>query len=804
MISAVDAAAEQQIILHEDKKYYPSAEEVYGSEAEIIIAEEDTQALETPIIAPLKNKVFASVEKSLPETTFDFQFLAGMMDHPSFIRHTAFAGHLHHGKSSLVDLLVHQTHPSILPPADKTLRYTDTRFDEQERGLSLKMTPMSFIVPDLRAKSLLVNVLDTPGHVNFSDEQTASYRLVDSVVLVVDAVEGVMMNTERSLRHAVQEGLSVMVVVNKIDRLIVELKLPPQDAYHKIVHTLEEVNAILEKLNYFAPITPSSSSSSASSHPSKDSTSSSSSSVAANSTPLTRPRLSPENNNVCFASALHGWIFSTYSFAKIYSDYHQSFSYLEFGKRLWGNMYLHSDRKFYRKPENGANQRTFVQFILEPLYKIYSYVLGNEGEELSKILRTELGLSLKKEELFLDSRPLIRLVCTRFFGDAAALVDMIKQHTPDPTQAAEAKVRHCYTGDLTTPIGRGLLEADPKGVLMLHVTKNIPRADGSCFDSFGRVFSGTVRVGDRVRVLGEGYSLDDEEDSSIREVTKIWVMEGRYRVEVNRVCAGNLALFEGLEEGFVKTATVTLPKEYAPNVATQACIFRPLNFGTVSTFKIALEPFVPTELPKMLEGLRKIDKSYPLAQTRVEESGEHVILGTGELYMDSILYDLRKMYGYGGVASSATANGSASGATPAAASSSSGTEIELKISDPQVKFCETVLETSSLRCFGETPNKKNQLTMIAEPLDTGIADDIERGLVRMDQSEKERQLFFQQKYNWDLLSSRSLWAFGPDQQGPNLLVDHTLKSEVPQKKLWSIRDSVVQGFQWGTREGPLW
>lgn len=99
---------------------------------------------------------------------------------------------------------------------------------------------------------------------------------------------------------------------------------------------------------------------------------------------------------------------------------------------------------------------------------------------------------------------------------------------------------------------------------------------------------------------------------------------------------------------------------------------------TTSTLKVAVEPIAPSELPKMLDGLRKVNKSYPLVTTKVEESGEHILLGTGELYMDSVLHDLRRMY----------------------------SEIEIKVSDPVTKFCETVVETSALKCYAETPNKK--------------------------------------------------------------------------------------------------
>src|ERR1700761_3949560 len=98
---------------------------------------------------------------------------------------------------------------------------------------------------DLKSKSYLLNVLDSPGHVNFSDEVTAAIRLCDGIVLFIDAAEGVMLNTERLLRHAVQEGLSITVCINKIDRLILELKLPPNDAYFKIRHILDEINSLI-------------------------------------------------------------------------------------------------------------------------------------------------------------------------------------------------------------------------------------------------------------------------------------------------------------------------------------------------------------------------------------------------------------------------------------------------------------------------------------------------------------------------------------------------------------------------------
>lgn len=372
----------------------------------------------------------------------------------------------------------------------------------------------------------------------------------------------------------------------------------------------------------------------------------------------------------------------------------------------------------------------------------------------------------------MNIRPLLRLVCQRFFGGHHGFVDMCVRQIPSPTQNAENKVKHIYTGPLDEgdELAESLLTCDPEGLLMLHITKLYPSPDATIFHAFGRVLSGTVYKDQQIRILGENYTLEDEEDSTNGQVGRLWISEARYKIEVNRVPAGNWVLIEGVDRTISKTATIT-----QLSGCEDAYIFRPLKFPTQSVVKIAVEPVNPSELPKMLEGLRKVNKSYPLVVTKVEESGEHVIFGTGELYLDCIMHDLRKMY----------------------------SEIDIKVADPVVAFCETVVETSSLKCFAETPNKKNKLTMIAEPLEKGLAEDIESEVVQIGWSRKKIGEFFRTKYDWDLLAARSIWSFGPDNTGPNILVDDTLPSEVDKTLLSSVKDSIVQGFQWATREGPL-
>lgn len=732
----IDEPVHRAVVLHEDKQYYPSAEDVYGPDVETLVQEEDAQPLSEPIIAPIKVRKWAVEEKDMPQTRFDKGFLLNMMSLPEMVRNVAVVGHLHHGKTALMDTLVFETH-KLVWDADHQLKYTDTHVLSREREISIKSSPMSLVLPTTNGKSHLIHLIDTPGHVNFVDEVASAMRLVDGIVLVVDVVEGTMVNTEAIIRHALQEDIKMTLLVNKIDRLILELRLPPADAYYKIKHTIEEINTFISGIN-----------------------------------PDPELRLSPERGNVAFGSTDMNWCFTLRSFAQMYADSYGSLDVTAFADRLWGDIYFDSEvRKFTRKaPEGNSKQaRSFVHFILEPLYKLYSHVLSEETEDLKKIL-AQLKIVLKPVMYKMDVRPLLKVILDQFFGPATGLVDMIVEHIPSPVASAATKVERTYTGPQTSDIAASMKQCHPDGPVMVQITKLYHTTDAQSFRAFGRVMSGTLRKGTQVKVLGEGYSPEDEEDMMKATIEDIWVSEARYFIPTEEAPAGNLVLIGGVDASISKTATL------APaDVDEDLYIFRPIKHVTESVLKIAIEPVMPSELPKMLSGLRSINKSYPLATTKVEESGEHVLMGTGELYLDCVMHDLRKLF----------------------------SEIEIKVSDPVTRFCETVLETSALKCYADTPNKKNRITMIAEPLERGVAEDIERGKVTIRMTPKERGTFFQEKYQWDLLASRSIWAFGPDDSGPNILLDDTLPSQVDKKSLGTVRDHIKQGFQWAAREGPL-
>lgn len=741
-----DDGPSNAVILHEDKQYYPTAQQVYGADVETMVQEEDTQPLTQPIIAPVVQKKFTVEEQELPPVRYSRDFMADLMNFPEHVRNIAFAGHLHHGKTAFMDMLVNETH-DIQEKLDKRqgkkrdeqLRYTDTHILERERGLSIKAAPMSLVLQSTVGKSHLFNIIDTPGHVNFVDEVAAALRLTDGVVLVVDVVEGVQVNTEQVIKHAVLENLPLVLVVNKMDRLILELKLPPADAYFKLKHVIEEVNTVIENTV-----------------PGKGES----------------RRVSPERGNVAFACSSMGWCFTIQSFAKMYAESYPKIIAADFAQRLWGDIFFNpGSRKFTRKGMEEGSKRSFVNFILEPIYKLYSHTMSESPEDLKETL-AGLGIELKPSQYKSDARVLLKLVCEQFFGPAHGFVDMVAQHIPSPVEGAQRMLERYYTGPLDSEAAMKMEACDQDGLLVVHITKLFNTQDAKFFNAFGRVLSGIARPRQQVSVLGEGYTLEDEEDMVGATIKDVWIAESRYNIPVSGVPAGNFVLLSGVDNSIVKTATLVAPQL---TKSQEAYIFRPLKHLSEPVFKVSVEPINPSELPKMLDGLRKINKSYPLISTKVEESGEHIILGTGELYMDCVLHDLRRLY----------------------------SEMEIKVSDPVTRFCETCVETSAVKCYALTPNKKNKITMVAEPLDPGIAEDIEAGKVSIRDPVRVVGKFFEENYGYDLLASRNIWAFGPADDSPNILQNDTLPSEVDTKLLRSVRDSLRQGFSWATREGPL-
>ncbi|KAH8046596.1 GTPase [Aureococcus anophagefferens] len=420
-----DEVGERAVVLHEDKQYYPDAADVYPG-ARTVVLDEDAQPLEEPILKPAAVRLFSTLDHSAPgEKSYTVDFMRGLMERPELIRNVALLGNLHCGKTTLTDVFVQHAHRVEWDPS-KEFKFSDTRKDEQERQLSIKCAPVSMVLPDSRGKHYMVHLVDCPGHVGFNDEVTAALRAVDGAVIVVDAVEGVMASTERLIKHAIgRAGLTL--VINKVDRLILELKLPPTDAYFKLVHTVDDVNACVAECWGAA----------------RDRL------RLGDEQP---PRLSPTKGDVCFASAQHCWCFTLESFARVYGEDAARKGggvVAKALKRLWGGVYFDSStRKFGRAPPppTGAKQKRCQRSFVD-----------------------------------LDPKPLLKCALRRFFkGRAtAAFVDVISRHSPSPKAHSATKVAYHYCGALDGDRAAAMAGCADDGPLCVNVVKlSTPDATG--------------------------------------------------------------------------------------------------------------------------------------------------------------------------------------------------------------------------------------------------------------------------------------------------------------------------------------
>ncbi|KAL3849369.1 hypothetical protein ACJIZ3_011251 [Penstemon smallii] len=701
--------------------------------------EEFDQQISQPTLKAPKFEAGYNIEVSL--TSELEQFVLSLMSNARLVRNIALVGHLQHGKTTFVDMLVNHQHArfrdisSLDHNIDKHLRST-TRLNEEEREISIKAVPMSLVFQSSNSKSYLCNIMDTPGHVDFSDEMTAALRLADGAVLIVDAAEGVMLNTERAIQHAIQERIPIVVVLNKVDRLIDELRLPPNDAYDKLRDTIKVIN------NHI---------------------------TAASSTAGNIQVVDPALGNVCFASASSGWSFTLQSFAKQYVKVNPvPFDANELASHLWGDFFFnHVNKEFNKKKPTSEAKLSFVQFVLEPLYKLHSQVIKEDKKSVEAAI-CELGSTSTNADYHLS--------VSSTFDSACGFTDMLVEHIPSAKKAALQKVEHIYTGPKDSAIYEAIEACDTLGPTMVNITKMYPKSNGRGFDAFGRVFSGEITTGQTVQVLGEDYSPSDEEHRCMQDkkVTKLWIYLARHRVRISKAVSGSWVLIEGVDNSIMKTATLCSP-EYGGDVH----IFRPLQFNTLPVVKVvvevATEPLNTSEVLEMKMGLTNVNKSYPLAIIEFKESGRHTISGSGEVYLDSIMRELTELC----------------------------SKVELKFGDPFVLFCATAMDTSSIECFAESPNKKNKITMIAEPLDSGLADDCKNGTLSIDWSMTKIRNFLRRFYPH--LGSQPIWEFGPDKQGPNLLIDHTStnKSKVDKTLLKEVKVSIINGFQSGCLVGPL-
>jgi elongation factor 2 len=175
----------------------------------------------------------------------------------------------------------------------------------------------------------------------------------------------------------------------------------------------------------------------------------------------------------------------------------------------------------------------------------------------------------------------------------------------------------------------GIRDCDPKAPLMLYVSKMVPTSDKGRFYAFGRVFSGTVKSGLKVRIQGPNYTPGKKEDLFVKAVQRTVLMMGRAVEPLEDCPAGNIVGLVGIDQFLLKSGTLTT-SETAHNMKV-------MKFSVSPVVRVAVEVKNANDLPKLVEGLKRLSKSDPCVLCSTSESGEHIVAGAGELHLEICL-----------------------------------------------------------------------------------------------------------------------------------------------------------------------
>ena len=350
-----------------------------------------------------------------------------LMGKKESIRNLGILAHIDHGKTTLTDSLLAGT-GLLSPQVAGSARVLDYLEEEQRRGITMKTANISLLYRT-DSGSFIINLVDTPGHVDFTGKVTRALRTIDGAVVLVDAVEEVMAQTEMVVRQALEERVRPVLFINKVDRLVTELQLNTAQIEKKFTRIIGNFNDLIEI--YGEP-------------PFK-----------------TKWKVDSARDSVAFGSALHKWGFTL----------------------------------------STARQKNMKFSDIIHAYK------NAEPEKLQKTLPLH-----------------------------SAILDMAVKHAPNPLEAQKYRVEKIWKGNMASEVGQAMANCDDNGPALMCIT-NVHAAPNSGLVATGRVFSGTVKSGDKV------YLVNAQTESVVQQVS---IYMGAFREPVDQVSAGNLAALTGL------------------------------------------------------------------------------------------------------------------------------------------------------------------------------------------------------------------------------------------------------------------
>ncbi|HUT81522.1 MAG TPA: GTP-binding protein [Candidatus Bathyarchaeia archaeon] len=444
--------------------------------------------------------------------------ISHLMTIPQKIRNIALVAHIDHGKTTLSDTLL--VSAGVLAPSTAgEARALDFLPEEQRRGITMKTANISLVV-DKNGDDYLINLIDSPGHVDFSGKVARALRIVDGAIVVVDAIEQIMAQTETVVRQCITEGVKPVLFINKIDRLINELKLTPKQIVERIEIIYNNFNTLVTRYSIDASVP--------------------------------KWQCTTKDGSVIFGSALHRWAIS---------------------------LPLIKEKKI-----------TFD--------KIVKYYQEEDLATLQEVLPLE-----------------------------QPLISMIIDHLPNPVIAQKYRIGKIWKGDLSSDIGQAMVNCESneeKAPLVFGCTKILMDPHAGIL-TLGRVFSGTLKEKIPVHLLNTNES---------KKIQNIYIFMGADKKRIDNIPAGNTVAVSGL--GIVNPGETIIE-----NTLKGMTPFEDIKYLANPVVTVAIEPKMLRDLSKLKFVLEKFAVEDPNLIVRIDEqSGEILLLGLGELHLETVVKDI--------------------------------------------------------------------------------------------------------------------------------------------------------------------
>ncbi|RLI42529.1 elongation factor EF-2 [Candidatus Bathyarchaeota archaeon] len=566
-----------------------------------------------------------------------------LMSRKEDIRNIGIIAHIDHGKTTMTDSLLAEA-GLLSPKIAGEARALDYLEEEQKRGITIKTANIS-LLHEMGGRPYVINLIDTPGHVDFTGKVTRALRAIDGAVVVVDAVEEVMVQTETVTRQALQERVKPLLFINKVDRLIKELKLTPDEIQKKLVRIIRDFNNLID--------------------------------MYGEKEFKEKWKVDPSKETVAFGSALHKWGFTV----------------------------------------NIAQQKG-VKF--KDVVDAYS---KNEYQALPQLIPLH-----------------------------TAILDMVVKNVPNPIEAQKYRIPKVWKGDIDSEIGQAMLNCDDKGPTVMCITQAQMDPHAGLVAT-GRLFSGTIREGDQVHLVGA------KKDYRVQQVS---MYMGAFREVVGEISAGNIAALLGLD---LARAGETLIDVTHKDIMVP---FERIKYVSEPVVTIAIEPKHPKDLPRLVDAMNRLSIEDPnLVTTINKETGEYLLSGMGELHLEIAVKFLRD---YGG-------------------------GMEIVTSRPIVVYRESVAGQGAI-AMAKSPNKHNRFWIQVEPLEEKVIEMIEKGDLVEEMGRKRMGNVLYKEAGWPTEEARNVWAL---EEHKNIIIDLTKGIQY----LREVRDMVISGFRWACQAGPL-